>query len=49
MGGLTAPISFNAEDHRPTDRTRIYSVNEFGRFRFENEVKVTLQTDWLGW
>jgi branched-chain amino acid transport system substrate-binding protein len=49
VGGLTAPISFTPEDHRPTDRTRIYSVNEFGRFKFENEVKVTLQTDWLGW
>ena len=49
VGGLTAPISFSPEDHRPTDRTRIYSVNEFGRFRFETEVKVTLQPDWLGW
>ncbi len=49
VGGLTAPISFSPEDHRPTDRTRIYSVNEFGRFKFENEVKVSLQTDWLGW
>ncbi len=49
VGGLTAPISFSPDDHRPTDRTRIYSVNEFGRFRFETEVKVTLQNDWLGW
>jgi branched-chain amino acid transport system substrate-binding protein len=49
VGGLTAPISFSTDDHRPTDRTRIYSVNEFGRFKFEGEVKVTLQNDWLGW
>jgi branched-chain amino acid transport system substrate-binding protein len=49
VGGLTAPISFSPDDHRPTDRTRIYSINEFGRFRFETEVRVTLQNDWLGW
>jgi branched-chain amino acid transport system substrate-binding protein len=49
VGGLTAPIRFSPDDHRPTNRTRIYSVNEFGRFRFETEVKVTLQSDWLGW
>jgi len=48
-GGLTSPISFTPQDHRPTNRTRIYGMNEFGKLRFEDEVSVQLQADWLGW
>ena len=49
VGGLTAPMTFTPADHRPTNVTRIYSMNEFGRFAFETETKVELKTDWLGW
>jgi branched-chain amino acid transport system substrate-binding protein len=49
VGGLTAPLTFTPTDHRPTNVTRIYSMNEFGRFAFETETKVELKADWLGW
>jgi branched-chain amino acid transport system substrate-binding protein len=48
-GGLTAPITFTAEDHRPTNRVRIYSMNQFGKFQFEEGISVQLQRDWMGW
>jgi branched-chain amino acid transport system substrate-binding protein len=48
-GGLTSPISFTTDDHRPTNIARIYSFNEFGKFHFEDESSVELQRDWLGW
>jgi branched-chain amino acid transport system substrate-binding protein len=48
-GGLTAPITFTTEDHRPTNRVRIYSMNMQGKFQFEDEVSVQLQREWLGW
>ena len=48
-GGLTAPITFTPEDHRPTNRVRVYSMNEFGKFQFEDEISVQLQRDWMGW
>jgi branched-chain amino acid transport system substrate-binding protein len=49
VGGLTAPLTFTADDHRPTNLTRIYSMNEFGRFAYETETKVELKSTWLGW
>ena len=49
VGGLTAPLTFTADDHRPTNLTRIYSMNEFGRLNFEAETKVDLKPEWLGW
>jgi branched-chain amino acid transport system substrate-binding protein len=49
VGGLTAPLTFTPADHRPTNVTRIYSMNEFGRFAFATETKVDLKADWLGW
>jgi branched-chain amino acid transport system substrate-binding protein len=48
-GGLTPPISFTAEDHRPTNITRIYSVNAEGKLKFEDEMNLALQSEWLGW
>ena len=48
-GGLTAPITFTPEDHRPTNRVRVYSMNQFGKFQFEDEISVQLQRDWMGW
>jgi branched-chain amino acid transport system substrate-binding protein len=48
-GGLTSPITFTVDDHRPTNIARIYSLNEFGHFKFEDEISVALQRDWLGW
>jgi branched-chain amino acid transport system substrate-binding protein len=47
--GLTAPITFTPEDHRPTNRVRIYSMNQFGKFQFEEAISVQLQNDWMGW
>ena len=44
-----APITFTPEDHRPTNRVRVYSMNEFGKFQFEDEISVQLQRDWMGW
>jgi branched-chain amino acid transport system substrate-binding protein len=49
VGGLTAPLTFTPDDHRPTNVTRIYSMNEFGRFAYETETRVELKSDWLGW
>ncbi|MGA9522572.1 MAG: ABC transporter substrate-binding protein [Myxococcaceae bacterium] len=49
MGGLTAPITFSATDHRPTAGARIYSVNSFGKLQFEDQLGVELLPDWLGW
>jgi branched-chain amino acid transport system substrate-binding protein len=48
-GGLTPPISFTDADHRPTNVTRIYSLNEQGKLRFEDEISIALQSEWLGW
>ena len=48
-GGLTAPITFLPTDHRPTNRVRVYSMNQFGKFQFEDEISVQLQSDWMGW
>jgi branched-chain amino acid transport system substrate-binding protein len=48
-GGLTAPISYTTDDHRPTNRVRIYSMNQYGKFQFEDAISVQLQTDWMGW
>jgi ABC-type branched-subunit amino acid transport system substrate-binding protein len=48
-GGLTSPITFTPDDHRPTNIARIYSLNTHGKFQFEEEQSVPLQTDWLGW
>jgi hypothetical protein len=48
-GGLTSPITFTSDDHRPTNIARIYSLNEHGKFHFEEEMSVELQRDWLGW
>jgi branched-chain amino acid transport system substrate-binding protein len=48
-GGLTPPISFTAEDHRPTNITRIYSMNAQGKLLFEDEISIALQSEWLGW
>jgi hypothetical protein len=28
---------------------RVYSMNEFGKFQFEDEISVQLQRDWMGW
>ncbi len=48
-GGLTPPISFTAEDHRPTNITRIYSMDTRGKLAFEDEINIALQSEWLGW
>jgi branched-chain amino acid transport system substrate-binding protein len=48
-GGLTAPITFTPDDHRPTNRVRVYSMNQFGKFQFEDEIAVQLERDWMGW
>ena len=48
-GGLTPPISFTAEDHRPTNITRIYSMNAQGKLQFEDEINIQLKPEWLGW
>jgi branched-chain amino acid transport system substrate-binding protein len=48
-GGLTPPISFTPEDHRPTNITRIYSMNPQGKLQFEDEINIQLQSEWLGW
>jgi hypothetical protein len=48
-GGLTSPITFTTDDHRPTNIARIYSLNTHGKFQFEDEISVELQRDWLGW
>jgi branched-chain amino acid transport system substrate-binding protein len=48
-GGLTGPITFTTDDHRPTNRVRIYSMNQYGKLQFEDADSVQLQSDWMGW
>lgn len=48
-GGLSGPITFTPDDHRPTAATRIYSINSFGKLKYEDEIKITLRPEWLGW
>jgi len=48
-GGLTAPISYTADDHRPTNRVRIYSMNAQGKFQFADQLSLTLAVDQMGW
>jgi branched-chain amino acid transport system substrate-binding protein len=48
-GGLTPPITFTNVDHRPTNITRVYSMEEHGKLRFEKDESVQLLADWLGW
>jgi hypothetical protein len=48
-GGLTAPISFTATDHRPNSKARIYSINSFGKLEYQDERSITLLPEWLGW
>jgi branched-chain amino acid transport system substrate-binding protein len=47
--GLTPPLSFTPQDHRPNNLTRIYSMNSFGKLQFEDEASVQLLAEWLGW
>ncbi len=48
-GGLTTPLSFSPTDHRPTMGSHIYSINVFGKFRYETEITLPRNPDWLGW
>jgi branched-chain amino acid transport system substrate-binding protein len=48
-GGLTAPISYTTVDHRPTNRVRIYSMNAQGKFQYEDQLSLTLETNQMGW
>jgi branched-chain amino acid transport system substrate-binding protein len=48
-GGLAPPITFTAQDHRPTNITRIYSMEEHGKLQFAKEESVQLLAEWLGW
>jgi hypothetical protein len=48
-GALTAPISYTTDDHRPTNRVRIYSMNAQGKFQYEDQLSLTLDTAQMGW
>jgi branched-chain amino acid transport system substrate-binding protein len=48
-GGLTSPLHFSPDDHRPASGARIYSIDGNGKLRFESETIMQLQEDWLGW
>lgn len=47
--GLTLPISFSANDHRPTNGALIYSFNEAGGLDFQSQVELEQKPEWLGW
>jgi branched-chain amino acid transport system substrate-binding protein len=47
--GLTAPISYSANDHRPNSRARIYVIDSSGQLSLRREVEVELEHWWLGW
>jgi branched-chain amino acid transport system substrate-binding protein len=47
--GLTAPISFSPIDHRPNGTVSIYSINDFGKLRFEEQQAIELRPEWVGW
>ena len=46
-GGLTPPISYTAEDHRPTTRCAIYEVKA-GKMARVGEYEVPRKKEWLG-
>lgn len=46
-GGLTAPITFTAEDHRPTMRCKIYQVQN-GKIGPIADVEIPRKKEWLG-
>jgi branched-chain amino acid transport system substrate-binding protein len=46
-GGLTPPITYTAEDHRPTTRCAIYEVNG-GKLAKVGEIEVPRKREWLG-
>ncbi|MGQ0503811.1 MAG: ABC transporter substrate-binding protein [Myxococcaceae bacterium] len=48
-GGVSPPLTFTPTDHRPMSRGRIYSINSFGKFQYEDEPTVELKPEWLGW
>lgn len=48
-GGLTSPITFTPNDHRPTSGAFIYKVDAQGKLSFLQEVSIELKEDWRGW
>jgi branched-chain amino acid transport system substrate-binding protein len=46
-GGLTPPITYTAEDHRPTTRSYVYIVKN-GKVVLEHQGDVPRKPDWLG-
>jgi len=47
-GGLSAPISFSATDHRPNMQVKIYKI-EGDKYQFVTEVKMERDTRFIGW
>jgi branched-chain amino acid transport system substrate-binding protein len=49
IGGLTPPVTYTADDHRPMNSVRIYSINTDGKLKYEEDASVDLTPDSLGW
>lgn len=39
-GGLTAPISYSAQSHKPNKQVSIYSLNDQGKLKFEDNLSL---------
>jgi len=49
-GGLTAPLTFHPEDHRPQSSESIYKISAEHTLVFEPPARqIYLERDWLGW
>jgi branched-chain amino acid transport system substrate-binding protein len=48
-GGVTAPLTFSASDHRPTMGAYVYRINQFGKFEYETKITLDRRPEWLGW
>lgn len=48
-GGLLPPLTYRAEDHRPTTQVDIYGIDTDGKFAFQTTAETERRKDWLGW
>lgn len=48
-GGLTEPLTFTPDDHRPQSSEIIYSLDAAGRMKPEGKRTISLKAEWLGW
>lgn len=48
-GGLTDPLTYSPDDHRPQSSESIYKVDKDGKLVLESQRPIAMQLSWLGW